>query len=363
MTDAAPSVPELPIVRPAPGPVPWPDAARRSAFEAWLAPLVARFELDATTLRAASADASFRRYLRIDSARHGSLVVMDAPPPQEDVRPFVDIAGRIVAAGLHGPKIHAADVAQGFLLLEDLGQQLYLEALAQASPREADELMRAAIAALVRWQQKVPFDGLPRYAGPTLQRGLALFPEWCVQREHGVAWSDEQRAIWQRFTEVLVAGMDAMPRVTVHRDWMPRNLMVADPNPAILDFQDAAAGPIAYDVASLLRDAFISWDEEREINWAARYWEQARRGALPVADDFGEFWRQLEWCGLQRHLRVLGVFCRLKHRDGKPRYAGDLPRFFAYATKVALRYRELQPLLPLIEPLSGITLATAFSMR
>jgi aminoglycoside/choline kinase family phosphotransferase len=343
--------------------VPWPDPQRRIAFEQWLAPLVDAFELAPHTLRAASADASFRRYLRVDSARHGSLVVMDAPPPQEDVRPFVDVAGRIAAAGLHGPAIHAADVQRGFLLLEDLGRTLFLDALREATPRGADELMRAAVAALVQWQQRVPFDGLPAYAGPVLQRGLALFPEWCVGREHGLTWTAEQQLGWQRFTEVLVAGMDAQPRVTVHRDWMPRNLMVADPNPGILDFQDAAAGPIAYDVASLLRDAFLSWEEEREIDWAVRYWESARRAALPVPDDFADFWRQLEWCGLQRHLRVLGVFCRLKHRDHKPRYSSDLPRFFAYATRVATRYRELRPLLPLIEPLSGMKPATAFSMR
>jgi N-acetylmuramate 1-kinase len=140
-------------------------------------------------------------------------------------------------------------------------------------------------------------------------------------------------------------------------------LMVSDPNPAILDFQDAAYGPIAYDVASLLRDAFWSWDEERELDWAARYWDKARRTALPVGDDFGLFWRDVEWIGLQRHLKVLGIFCRLKHRDGKAKYSSDLPRFFAYATKVAGRYRELQPLLSLIEPLSGMKAATGFSMR
>jgi N-acetylmuramate 1-kinase len=360
--DASSSHP-LPLVRPADGPVAWPSEARRQAFEHWLAPLVEPFALAPASLRAASADASFRRYLRIDSARAGSLVVMDAPPPQEDVRPFVDIARRIAAAGLHGPRVHAADEAHGFLLLEDLGQQLFIEALNEASPPEADALMRTAIDALVRWQRGVGFDGLPTYAGPMLQRGLNLFPEWCVEREYGVTWGEAERARWQRVCDALIAGMDAQPRIAVHRDWMPRNLMVSDPNPAILDFQDAAAGPIAYDMASLLRDAFISWDEEREIDWAVRYWEAARAAGLPVPADYGEFWRQLEWCGLQRHLRVLGVFCRLKHRDGKPKYSADLPRFFAYATKVAARYRQLEPLLSLIEPLSGMKAAVAFSMR
>jgi aminoglycoside/choline kinase family phosphotransferase len=363
MTPSASPSTELPIVRPGPEPVLWVDPARRVAFESWLAPLVDRFALAPSTLRAASADASFRRYLRIDSGVHGSLVVMDAPPPKEDVRPFVDVARRIAAAGLHGPTIHAADEQQGFLLLEDLGQQLFLEALNEADAARADALMREAIAALVQWQQRVPYAGLPEYAGSKLHDGLALFPTWCVEREFGIAWSAAQRQTWQGVCDALVAGMDAQARVAVHRDWMPRNLMVSAPNPAILDFQDAAAGPVAYDMASLIRDAFISWDEEREIDWSVRYWEAARRAGVPVPDDFGDFWRSLEWCGLQRHLRVLGVFCRLKHRDGKPRYSSDLPRFFAYATKVALRYRVLEPLVALIEPMSGITTQTGYSLR
>ncbi|HET9978273.1 MAG TPA: phosphotransferase, partial [Burkholderiaceae bacterium] len=211
MTPPATPSSELPLARPPAGAVAWPDAARQAAFERWLAPLVDRFGLAPDTLRAASADASFRRYLRIDSALHGTLVVMDAPPPQEDVRPFVEIAGRIAAAGLHGPRVHAADVEHGFLLLEDLGQRLFIEALRDASPAEADALMRAAIGALVQWQRGVSHNGLPSYAGPQLQRGLNLFPEWCVEREHGVAWSDDERNRWQRVCTALVAGMDAQP--------------------------------------------------------------------------------------------------------------------------------------------------------
>ena len=184
-----------------------------------------------------------------------------------------------------------------------------------------------------------------------------------MQREFGITWTAAEQVTWRRVCDLLVASAQAQPCVAVHRDWMPRNLMVAEPNPAILDFQDAVSGPIAYDMASLLRDAFLSWEEEREIDWAVRYWEGARRAALPVADDFGEYWRQLEWIGLQRHLKVLGIFCRLKHRDGKPKYSQDLPRFFAYATKVANRYRQLQPLVALLEPLSGIKTELGFSMR
>ena len=346
-----------------PGAVAWSDAGRHAAFDRWLAPLVAAHCLLPATLRPASADASFRRYLRIDVAGGGSRIVMDAPPPQEDVRPFMHVADLIGRAGLHGPSVLASDVERGFLLLTDLGHTLYLDALREAAPAQAETLMRDAIRALVQWQLHVPADALPLFTDALLERDLGLFPEWCVSREFGVAWTPAEQQAWQGVCEKLVASAQAQPRVAVHRDWMPRNLMLADPNPAILDFQDAVSGPIAYDMASLLRDAFISWDEEREIDWAVRYWESARRAALPVADDFGEFWRQLEWIGLQRHLKVLGIFCRLKHRDGKAKYSEDLPRFFAYATKVAGRYRELQPLLGLIEPLSGIKREHGFSMR
>ena len=346
-----------------PVPVTWADPQRKAAFERWLAPLAQQHALRNETLRAASADASFRRYLRVDATKGASLVVMDAPPPQEDVRPFVKIARLIEQAGLHGPQVLAADVDRGFLLLTDLGRTLYLEAFAEASPQQADKLMRDAISALVQWQAKVPGDALPPYDDAMLRRELQLFPDWCVAREYGVTWGASEQQTWQKVTDALVSSALAQPKVAVHRDWMPRNLMVCDPNPGILDFQDAAFGPIAYDLASLLRDAFWSWDEALELDWTVRYWDKARRAALPVGDDFGAFWRDVEWIGLQRHLKVLGIFCRLKHRDGKPKYSSDLPRFFAYATKVAARYRELQPLLSLIEPLSGMKAAVGFSMR
>jgi len=289
---------------------------------------------------------------------------MDAPPPQEDVRPFVHVAGLIAAAGLHAPRVLEADAANGFLLLDDLGNELYLAALTAAQARgdakRADAIMRDAIAALVTWQLNVPGAVLPAYDDAMLRRELALFPDWCVTRECGVAWSAAETATWADACDRLVASALAEPRVAVHRDWMPRNLMVADPNPGILDFQDAAHGAITYDIASLLRDAFISWDEEQEIDWAIHYWQAARQAGLPVNTDFGEFWRGLEWMGLQRHLKVLGIFSRLKHRDGKPAYSADLPRFFAYAHKVASRYSTLRPLGRLLEPLMGATRVEAF---
>jgi len=342
----------------------WPDAGREAAFEAWLGACAPSLGLRRETLRPASADASFRRYFRLAAdgvGGPGTVIVMDAPPPQEDVRPFVHVAGLLRAAGLNTPRVLDVDEAQGFLLLSDLGERLYLQALRDADAAGADALMRDALAALARMQQHASPASLPPYDEALLRRELALFPEWCVGRHFGIHWDDGQRDAWERVCRLLVASALAQPRVAVHRDWMPRNLMVAEPNPGVLDFQDAVCGPVTYDLASLLRDAFISWDEEREIDWAVRGWEGARRAGLPVTDDFGEFWRQLEWMGLQRHLKVLGIFCRLQHRDGKPAYARDLPRFFGYATRVALRYRELAALLPLLEPMSGQALGAGYT--
>ena len=348
-----------------PGPaIAWADSERADAFFAWLRRVGPRHGLVDSSLRPASSDASFRRYFRIDCRDGTSAIVMDAPPPHEDVRPFVHVAGLIAAAGLHAPRVLEVDAARGFLLLDDLGSTLYLGALQDAQrtgdmPR-ADRLMRDAIAALAVFQQKVPATALPPYDEALLRRELALFAEWCVVRECGVTWNAPETAVWDDACNQLVAAALAQPIVAVHRDWMPRNLMVASPNPGILDFQDAVRGPIAYDMASLLRDAFISWDEEQELDWAVRYWEAARAARLPVHADFGEFWRDLEWIGLQRHLKVLGIFSRLKHRDGKPAYSQDLPRFFAYAHKVATRYSSLRPLARLIEPLMGATTIEAF---
>ena len=359
---------------PLPTPIAWNDAARRSRFDHWLARITPRHGLRGETLRPASTDASFRRYLRIDAAA-GSLIVMDAPPPQEDVRPFVDVAQRIASAGLHAPQVLESDCEDGFLLLSDLGSALYLDLLQDAvnsgNSASADRLMRDAVATLVTWQQRVDGAGLPAYDEALLKRELALFPEWCVVRELGARWTTDEQAQWHTAAAALVHSALAQPTVTVHRDYMPRNLMRCSgfigngdgsgdgggggngDRVGILDFQDAVRGPISYDIASLLRDAFISWDEDQEIDWAARYWQQAKKVGLPVPADFGEFWRQLEWMGLQRHLKVLGIFCRLKHRDGKPKYSQDLPRFFAYAHKVASRYNALRPLSRLLEPLMG----------
>jgi N-acetylmuramate 1-kinase len=343
--------------------VAWLNADRQAAFQTWIQAIAPQHGIDLRSLKAASADASFRRYLRVQ-ARDRTLIIMDAPPPQEDVRPFVQVAGLISAAGLHAPQVLHADEVQGFLLLSDLGNKLYLNALAAADAAQVDRLMRDALTALVQFQLGVDAARLPPFDEVLLARELALFPEWCVQREFGVTWTAQEQLLWQRICGLLIKSALAQPQVAVHADWMPRNLMVSDAaagTPGILDFQDAVRGPISYDLASLLRDAFISWDEAQELDWAVRWWQLARAASLPVDTDFGEFWRALEWMGLQRHLKILGIFCRLKHRDGKTRYAADLPRFFAYATRVATRYGPLKPLLQLLEPLSGAKLASGYT--
>ena len=348
-----------------PSPVTWPGAEREAAFQRWLAPLVPVHGLVPASLRAASSDASFRRYLRLDATgARPSLIVMDAPPPQEDVRPFVAVAAQIERAALIGPRVLASDEAHGFLLLDDLGATLALQVLQDAAARgdtaAAERLMREAASLLVEWQRRIEATPLPPYDDVLLRRELDLFPQWCLERELGKRWTAEEAATWRQACDLLVHSALEQPRVAVHRDFMPRNLMVTPGGLALLDFQDAVHGPITYDVASLVRDAFFSWDEAAELDIVVRYWQMARRAGLPMPEDFGDFWRQVEWMGLQRHLKVLGIFCRLKHRDGKPKYSEDLPRFFGYAHRVASRYNALRPLGRLLEPLMGAQRVEAF---
>lgn len=336
----------------------WFEPGRDAALRTWLAHLPPDLGLDVNRLHVAASDASPRRYWRLGHTDGGSLIVMDAPPAHNDLRPFLDVQRRLRAAGLAVPEVLSQDEAQGFLLLSDLGPQTYLATLQRGPTPEAEALMRAAIASLVRLQAQGDAQGLPSYDEAMIRRELQLFPDWCVQREFGQQWTAAQRAHWDGVCAALVGAWADQPQVLVHRDYMPRNLMLprADGSPGVLDFQDAVQGPAGYDIASLLRDAFVSWDEAQELDWAIRYWEQARRAGIPWDDDFGVVWRRIEWTALQRHLKVLGIFCRLKHRDGKPAYAEDLPRFLAYAAKTALRYRELAPLVPLLEALRpGLT--------
>lgn len=308
----------------------------------WLAKILAGVTYQ---LEPASADASFRRYFRVTTAT-GTQIVMDAPPPQEDCRPFVGVAQLMRSAGLHVPQIVAQDVAHGFLLLSDLGNQTYLNVLDDTN---ADRLFADAITALVSWQQASRPGVLPPYDRALLARELDLFPQWYVDRHLGYNLSPAEQAVLTRINTLLIDSALAQPHVYVHRDFMPRNLMISTPNPGVLDFQDAVYGPVTYDVASLFRDAFISWPEARALDWIVRYWEQARSAQIPVNPDFGTFYRDLEWMGLQRHLKVLGIFARIKHRDGKPHYIEDAPRFIAYVRAVCARYNALAPLAQLFD--------------
>jgi len=320
---------------------------RRSRLERWLA---AELRGAHFALTPASEDASFRRYFRATLDDGASFVVMDAPPEKEDCRPFVHVARLLHEAGVHAPEVHAADLAAGFLLLSDLGTRTYL---AELNAGNADALMRDATDALLRWQLATRPGELPPYDEALLRRELNLFPEWYVGRHRGLTLSSAQALALEGIFATLVKSALAQPAVYVHRDYMPRNLMVSEPNPGVLDFQDAVLGPISYDMVCLVRDAFISWDEERELDWSVRYWEKARAARLPVPVQFAEFWRAFEWMGLQRHLKVLGIFARINYRDGKPRYLEDTPRFLRYARAVAARYGELAPLARLLDEIEA----------
>lgn len=301
------------------------------------------------SLAPASADASFRRYFRATFADGRTQIVMDAPPQHEDCRPFLHVGKLFEAAGVHVPHVHAQDLAQGFLLLSDLGDTTYLQAL---NADNARELYGAATAALIKIQLASKPDDLPPYDEALLRRELNLFPEWYIARHLGITLTDKQQAKLEECFRRILANNLAQPRVYVHRDYHSRNLMfVPDNNPGILDFQDAVYGPITYDLASLFKDAYIKWDEEAVIDWLIRYWEQARRAGLPVRTDFGEFYRDYEMMGVQRHLKVLGIFARLYHRDGKDGYLKDMPRVFEYLYHASARYIDLKPLQVLLEAL------------
>ena len=364
-TVAAPAAPA------ASTPVSWPDTARRAAFDAWLAPLVGPHQLLPDTLRPASADASFRRYLRIDTATGASRIVMDAPPDKENCQPFVQVQGLMAAAGLNVPQILAFDEPTGFMLLSDLGHQTVIERLNPEKPQDAYAWYQQATDVLLQWQKASQPGVLPAYDEPLLRRELALFPDWYLAKHRAIALDDKQQATLGSAFDAIVAHNLAAPSVYVHRDFMTRNLMApveAGAPLGVLDFQDAVYGPITYDIASLLRDAFISWEEEFVIDITVRYWEKARKAGLLGAnsasgwgDDFGEFYRAVEWMGLQRHLKVAGIFARLTLRDGKPKYLADAPRFIAYIRATANRYRQLGPLLKMLDQIEGTEPVVGFA--
>jgi aminoglycoside/choline kinase family phosphotransferase len=340
--------------------MPQPDQ-RLLDLNAWLEPhLSALFarrgwgEVPEVSLVAASSDASFRRYFRWEAGQH-SFILMDAPPPQENCQPFVNIAAILGEAGVHVPEILAADLERGFLLLSDLGRQTYLDVI---DGDNADALFADAISALLTFQANANQAALPFYDEALLRRELQLFPEWYVQRHLGHSFTADEQQLWDQTCRVLIDSALAQPTVLVHRDYMPRNLMLSEPNPGVLDFQDAVIGPVTYDITSLFKDAFLSWPEERVLGWLQGYWDSARARGIPVQESFAEFHRASDLMGLQRHLKVIGIFARICHRDGKPRYLGDVPRFFAYLDTVLERRPELADLKRLLQGLPQAPVAS-----
>jgi aminoglycoside/choline kinase family phosphotransferase len=390
MTPSTSNTPRLTgDVTPAPSAIVWSDPARADAFAQWLTATSARCQLNHATLRLASADASFRRYFRIDQGT-SSCIIMDAPPAQEDCAPFVKVAELMAQAGLNAPRVLAWDQAQGFMLLTDLGSHTMMDVIQQQGsldivPQNGQlihQLYMDAVDALIQWQLSSRPDVLPAYDDALLSRELALFPDWYIAQHRGMAVDTAmQNKLAGFFAQIKDSNLNSLggARVFVHRDFMPRNLMAPTlptacgslppegahfslgrpggetlaPALGVLDFQDAVYGPITYDIASLMRDAFLSWDEEFVIDITIRYWQKARKAGLPVGDDFGEFYRAVEWMGLQRHLKILGIFARLTLRDGKPQYLADTPRFIKYARSTASRYRQLGPLMVLLDEIEG----------
>ncbi len=320
---------------------------RQHRIQAWLENL---FPEQAIRLAPASADASFRRYFRAVLSNGDHYIVMDAPPQYEDCHSFIAVAELFGAAGANTPKVLAQDLAQGFLLLTDLGDVTYLSVL---NADNAGALYNDALEALVSIQRSSRPGVLPDYDRVLLERELRLFPEWYITRHLGVELNAQQAQTLDTVFEAILANNLAQAKVFVHRDYHSRNLMVSEPNPGVLDFQDAVYGPVTYDLASLFKDAYIFWDEEIMLDWVIRYWEKARRAGLPVNADFGAFYRDFEWMGVQRHLKVLGIFARLYHRDGKTGYLKNMPLVMAYLRSACARYRELEPLLQLLDTLQG----------
>ena len=348
----------------------WASPARETAFSNWFAGMASRFALDTTSLHLASADASFRRYFRVLGTDGDSYIIMDAPPEKENSEPFVRIAQLLSEAQLPAPTVLDWSGPLGFMLLSDLGHYTLLDVLQTpaanapvpgapfAEPRVARAFMEEAVDLLVRWQLATRPGVLPPYDDALLRRELQLFPDWYVQHHKGMTLDDKQAtALQTSFDHIIATNLDA-PQVYVHRDYMPRNLLVNQAGSlGIVDFQDAVTGPVTYDIASLMRDAFWTWDDDFVIDITIRYWEQARKkGLLSHADwatDFGAFFKAVEWMGLQRHLKILGIFARLTLRDGKPKYLADTPRFIAYVRGTTARYTELKPLSRLIDQIEG----------
>ena len=346
----------------------WEQSERATPFELWLQKQGVTHGIYPESVHSASADASFRRYFRV-LGKDRTYIVMDAPPDKENCQPFVDIATLFASAGLKVPEILDWDREHGFMLLSDLGSQTMMQVLTTVADANPSALFNQATDTLVMLQSSSKPGLLPAYDQALLKRELDLFPEWYVSQHKQYALSTAQLNVLHTTFEQLIKVNLAAPLVFVHRDFMPRNLMVGEPahdqQLGVLDFQDAVYGPVTYDIASLMRDAFASWEEDFCLDVTVRYWEKARKAGLMDFEDwhsdFGAFYRSVEWMGLQRHLKVAGIFARLTLRDGKPKYLADTPRFIAYMRATCSRYRELFPLARLLDEIEGDAAAVGFA--
>ena len=300
----------------------------------------------------AAADADFRRYFRATFSDGHTVVCMDAPPDKMSVAPYLKVQKLFHMVNV--PQVLHVDETQGFMVLNDLGSTTFLTAMTQEKNEAAHKaLLLEAVGELIELQLASRSGVLPEYDREVMLREINLFPEWFVAKELGRELNFKQRRLWQQTVDTLLPPLLAQPKVYVHRDYIVRNLMLQEGRPGVLDFQDALYGPISYDLVSLLRDAFIGWDEEFVLDLVIRYWEQARAVGLPVPPEFDEFYRWFEWMGVQRHLKVAGIFARLYHRDGKDKYRPEIPRFLNYLRRVSRRYQDLAPLYALLVDLVG----------
>ncbi|WP_274584777.1 phosphotransferase [Neisseria leonii] len=322
---------------------------RQTELKNWLA---AHYPERSFELSFAAADADFRRYFRARFADGESLICMDAPPDKMSIAPYIKVQKLFDAVNV--PQILLADEARGFMLLNDLGSTTFLTAM-QHDMREAVHkvLLLEAVDELVALQKSSRENVLPDYDRDIMLREINLFPEWFAAKELGKPFSFKQKQLWQQTVDVLLPPLLAQPKVYVHRDFIVRNLMLQNGRPGVLDFQDALYGPVSYDLVSLLRDAFIEWEEEFVLDLVIRYWEKARAAGLPVPVQFDEFYRWFEWMGVQRHLKVAGIFARLYYRDGKDKYRPEIPRFLNYLRRTSRRYADLAPLYALLVDLVG----------
>jgi N-acetylmuramate 1-kinase len=315
----------------------------------WLTTLPFELGIIPNSIVPASNDASFRRYFRVLSTNmdYQSFIVMDAPPDKENSAPFIHVANLLLQAGISVPKIYEKNLSAGFLLLSDLGSTTLLQ---QINPENAHQLYKNVSTTLIQIQKNTQTHDLPLYDAVLLQRELSLFPEWYLQKHLQYQMTEKEAVDLKHIFNLIIQNNLLQPQVFVHRDFHSRNLMIPSENTiGVLDFQDAVIGPITYDLVSVLRDAYIEWDEEQQMDWVIRYWELAKKEGLPVHEDFGVFYQDFEWMGIQRHLKVLGIFARLYHRDGKNGYLKDLPLVLKYTEKVAQRYSVFKPLIRILD--------------